>query len=179
MNQPSELEETLAAFNKKHNTKWIMDFLPKFRPEMNPKECEWAMIQYYCRQDQDGKIKTLRKSLKKYSGKDHLTIEMTRRFCRVIPCYNYLYQKACGLVETARVLRKHRSHRGYCAGIDRSIEFIPDPFITNEYYPEGVDYDHGMSEVTNDEECIFEDEDNEILSAEDANAFISSLGELE
>ena len=142
-------------------------------------------IKYHIRQYKDGTIGTLRRLIGE--GTDKVTLTMTRRFARLVPCYVWLYKtKGFTLLEAASWIKRHRSYRGYHAGTDKAMQFVEDPFVNALYYPLGKEHVYakptlaGLSYFNNGEDADFnvsdmdDDEDSDLSDSEDDDLDYSS-----
>ncbi|KAI0029008.1 hypothetical protein K488DRAFT_57317 [Vararia minispora EC-137] len=88
----------------------ICHFLPKFHPEINPKEYYWGWTKRYFRERSTGQFKHAQKLLKE--ALDACPLITIRRFFRRVERYMSVYQLGATGVAAEFAVKKYKSHRG-------------------------------------------------------------------
>jgi hypothetical protein len=105
------LAECIRLYNEKHKTNHIIDFLPKFHPELNPIERYWAALKNLLREFPAGTAAKHRIALKK-ALTDGVKREQFGRYVRKSLRVADAYRLGCSYTLADFAARKYKSHRG-------------------------------------------------------------------
>jgi hypothetical protein len=116
-NQPDFLEqecalaECLRKYNETNGTNHLIDFLPKFHPELNPIERYWASLKRMLRNDPAGSAAKHRAALRQALVGGVPGVEFGRYFLRCLRVCS-AYRLDCSYALANFVTNKYRGHRG-------------------------------------------------------------------
>jgi hypothetical protein len=109
--QKCALEEVVDDHNQKHKTNHLIDFLPKFHPELNPIERYWAALKHYMRNNTPYASSGLRRLLPTALTEAVPEVSFGRYFRKTLRMMS-AYRLGCSYALAAFAATRYKQHRG-------------------------------------------------------------------